>query len=64
MSLCDRDYVAASLELTNALRLRIVDGWQMKVVDLYNDPTLFVRSPESDAEQKIDFPQVRTDAPC
>jgi hypothetical protein len=33
-----------------------VDGWQMKVVDLYNEPTLFVRSPEADAEQKISFP--------
>lgn len=28
----------------------------MKVVDLYNEPTLFVRSPEADAEQKINFP--------
>ncbi|PLW44201.1 hypothetical protein PCANC_13438 [Puccinia coronata f. sp. avenae] len=33
-----------------------LDGWQMKVVDLYNEPTLFVRSPEADAEQKINFP--------
>ncbi|KAH9811922.1 putative oxidoreductase C terminal-domain-containing protein [Melampsora americana] len=33
-----------------------LDGWQMKVVDLYNEPTLYVRSPEADAEQKIDFP--------
>ncbi|EFP74662.2 hypothetical protein PGT21_027269 [Puccinia graminis f. sp. tritici] len=33
-----------------------LDGWQMKVVDLYNEPTLFVRSPEADAEQKISFP--------
>jgi len=33
-----------------------LDGWQMKVVDLYNEPTLYVRSPEADAEQKINFP--------
>jgi hypothetical protein len=32
-----------------------VDGWQLKVVDLYNEPTLYVRSPESDAEQKFTF---------
>lgn len=38
------------------VRWTTVDGWQMKVVDLYNEPTLYVRSPEADAEQKIDFP--------
>ena len=32
-----------------------VDGWQLKVVDLYNEPTLYVRSPESDAEQRHVF---------
>jgi len=32
-----------------------LDGWQLKVVDLYNEPTLYVRSPESDAEQKHTF---------
>ena len=32
-----------------------VDGWQLKVTDLYNEPTLFVRSPESDAEQRHQF---------
>lgn len=32
-----------------------LDGWKMRVVDLYNEPTLYVRSPETDAEQKIEF---------
>jgi len=32
-----------------------LDGWQLKVVDLYNEPTLYVRSPESDAEQRHVF---------
>ena len=32
-----------------------VDGWQLKVTDLYNEPTLFVRSPESDAVQRHNF---------
>lgn len=32
-----------------------LDGWQLKVTDLYNEPTLFVRSPESDAVQRHNF---------
>lgn len=45
-------------EIPNCLLSWAVDGWQMKVVDLYNEPTLYVRSPESDAEQKVVFDQV------
>ncbi|MBW0512219.1 hypothetical protein O181_051934 [Austropuccinia psidii MF-1] len=33
-----------------------LDGWQLKVVDLYNDPVLYVRSPEADSEQRVTFP--------
>ena len=32
-----------------------MDGWQLKVTDLYNDPVLLVRSPDSDAEERHTF---------
>lgn len=32
-----------------------MDGWHLKAVDLYNEPTLFVRSPESDGEQRYTY---------
>ncbi|CAD6588836.1 MAG: hypothetical protein CYPHOPRED_004555 [Cyphobasidiales sp. Tagirdzhanova-0007] len=32
-----------------------LDGWQLKVTDLYNDPVLLVRSPDSDAEERHTF---------
>jgi hypothetical protein len=32
-----------------------VDGWHLKAVDLYNEPVLFVRSPDGDSEQRFTY---------
>lgn len=32
-----------------------MDGWHLKAVDLYNEPTLLVRSPDSDSEQRYTY---------
>lgn len=32
-----------------------VDGWLLKAVDLYNEPTLYVRSPDNDSEQRYTY---------
>ncbi|EPX71516.1 NAD binding dehydrogenase [Schizosaccharomyces octosporus yFS286] len=32
------------------------DGYYLRIVDLYGDPVLYVRSPESDNEQKYHYP--------